>query len=71
MQPFEVSSTESSFAEINQLRQEIDALRRAQDRALQSAVFVGMTPDEAKEYDSRRQRILSLLRRLMILQEPL
>lgn len=46
---------------VHRLKEEIDKLTEEQSNALESAVYVGMTPDEAKEYDERRARILKLI----------
>jgi hypothetical protein len=46
------------------IRQEIDALKQQLDDALKTATFVGMTADEAKTYDARRQRLTSLVEQL-------
>jgi hypothetical protein len=56
--------------DIARLRQEIDRLREKQFKALKEATFVGMTPDEAKEFDERSKAIASILEKLMILQDP-
>jgi hypothetical protein len=56
---------------IHGLKQEINNLTTLQTEALQKAVFVGMTPDEAKEYDERRTRISKYIRDLKVLQESL
>jgi hypothetical protein len=54
---------------IHSLKQEIDKLTMQQTEALQRATFVGMTPDEAKDYDDRRTRILQYVEDLRILEE--
>ena len=59
-----------SFIEIDAARQEIDDLRKHQSEAIRSATFIGMTTDEAKDYERRQVRIARLLRELMILQNP-
>jgi hypothetical protein len=63
--PLQISQT------IHGLKQEINNLTTQQTEALQKAVFVGMTPDEAKEYDERRRRISKYIRDLKVLQESL
>jgi len=55
---------------IARLRQEIDRLRAEQFKALKTATFVGMTPDEAKDFDERGREIASILKELMMLQDP-
>ena len=49
---------------VHQLKQDIDTLTEKQAQALRMAVYVGMTPDEASEYDERRQRITQLVQEL-------
>jgi hypothetical protein len=46
---------------------EIDLLTAQQTNALQMATFLGMTPEEAKEYDNRRSRITRLVKQLAML----
>jgi hypothetical protein len=49
---------------VRRLKQEIDELTLQQSDALKSAIYVGMTPDEAKDYDARRSRIMQLAEQL-------
>ena len=49
---------------IHLLKEEIDQLTAQQLEALRSATFVGMTPDEAQEYDARRSLILEKIEEL-------
>jgi hypothetical protein len=49
---------------VRRLKQEIDELTLQQSNALKSAIYVGMTPDEAKDYDARRSRIMQLAEQL-------
>lgn len=56
-------------AAIHRLKQEIDKLTVLQSEALKMAMYVGMTPDEAKEYDDRRRRILAYVQDLKMLEE--
>jgi hypothetical protein len=51
--------TSETAAAIHRLKEEIDKLTREQAKALELATFVGMTTDEAKEYDQRRRAILA------------
>lgn len=55
---------------IARLRQEIHRVRAEQFKALKTATFVGMTSDEAKEFDERGREIASILEKLMMLQDP-
>ncbi len=54
---------------IHRLKQEIDRLTAQQDEALKSATFLGMTTDEAKEYEERRNLILQLVTDLEMLEK--
>jgi hypothetical protein len=54
---------------VQQLKREIDRLTQVQADALKSATFIGMTPDEAKEYDERRQKIRELVKELALLEK--
>ena len=49
------------------LIQEVDRLLSEQDEAIGRAVYVGMSVNEAKEYDRRRKRINELFEALCIL----
>ena len=50
------------------LVQEMNRLTAEQMQARQSATFLGMTPDEAKDYDARRAKILELIKELQQLE---
>jgi hypothetical protein len=50
------------------LVQEMTRLTAEQMQARQSAIFLGMTPDEAKDYDARRAKILELIKELQQLE---
>lgn len=52
---------------IEDVKAEIDLLTAQQTNALQMATFLGMTPEEAKEYDNRRSRITRLVKQLAML----
>ena len=49
------------------LIQEVDRLLCEQDEAISRAVYVGMSVNEAKEYDKRRKRLDELFEKLCIL----
>jgi hypothetical protein len=49
---------------VHRLKQEIDRLAEQQSKALKQAIYVGMPPDEAKEYDQRHTRITQLAQQL-------
>ena len=53
---------------VQRLKEQIGALTEQQSNALQTAIYVGMTPNEAKEYDARRQEISRLIAELAKLQ---
>lgn len=69
-QPKSARPSETADA-IHRLKEEINRLTKEQDEDLKMAVDVGMTPDEAKEYDERKQRILAYVQQLAILTESL
>jgi hypothetical protein len=52
---------------IENLKAEIDLLTSQQTDALKMATFLGMTPEEAKDYDDRRSRITQLVKQLAML----
>lgn len=54
---------------IQRLRQEVAQLTEQQSKALKGAVYVGMTADEAEEYDERRQQITRIISQLMMLEQ--
>lgn len=54
---------------VHRIKEEIDKLTEQQSEAIKTATYVGMTTDEAKEYDERRDRILKLVRDLATLEE--
>src|SRR5580692_12429752 len=50
LMPVEESDTKAT---VRRIKQEIDRLTGEQSQALKLAVYFGMTPDEAKQYDER------------------
>lgn len=54
---------------VHRLKEEIDKLTLQQSKALRTATLVGMTPDEAQEYDQRRKVILKYVHDLAVLEE--
>jgi len=56
-------------SQVHRLKKEIDSLTKKQSEAIQSATYLGMTADEAKEYDSRRDRILKLVEQVRQLEK--
>lgn len=54
---------------IHRLKEEIDRLTAEQDEALKTATYLGMTTDEAKEYEERRNLILQLVTDLEMLEK--
>ena len=56
---------------IHHLKEEIDKLTEQQSEALKTATYLGMTTDEAKEYEQRRERILDYVKDLKMLEESL
>jgi hypothetical protein len=61
MHPYDTSK---SVDTIQGIRQEIENLRQELSDALKTATYVGMTAEEAKTYDERRQRLTALVERL-------
>lgn len=64
-------SHEETTETILRLRSQIDELTQRQAEALQSAIFVGMSPEQARQYDERRARISALVEQLSSLQKSL
>jgi hypothetical protein len=65
LEPLRMScNTEDREAARNRLQQQIDELTERHSKALQAAIYLGITPAEAKEHDERRQTIGSLMRQL-------
>ena len=56
---------------IHRLKEEIDKLTEQQTEALKMATYLGMTAEEAAEYDERRDRILQYVQDLKTLEESL
>lgn len=56
---------------IHRLKEEIDKLTEQQAEALRTATYLGMTTDEAKEYEQRREKILDYVKDLKMLEESL
>lgn len=66
--PDYASSTEDA---IHRLKEEIDKLTKEQSQALDRAVYLGMSPEEAREYTGRRKLILKYVQDLAILEQSL
>jgi len=58
----------STVPAIDRIKQEIDQLAEEQEKALQTAIIVGMTPEEAREYGRLRKRITQLVKELLALE---
>jgi len=54
---------------VHRLKEEIYRLTEEQIEAAKMATFGGLTPDEAKEYEDRRAKILELVEQLRLLEE--
>lgn len=52
---------------VERLSQQIRELQNLQDEVCKDAVYLGMTPEIAKECDERRQRIAKLTEELSVL----
>jgi hypothetical protein len=59
---------ESSEHAIHSLQRQIHRLTEEQTDATETETFVGLTADEAQEYEQRRTRILELVRQLRLLE---
>ena len=64
--PADSSDTVSA---VHELKQEIDRLTEEQAEALKSATYLGMTAEEAQEYDERRKNITRLIQQLAMLEK--
>jgi hypothetical protein len=53
------------------LKEEIDRLTEQQTNALTAATYLGMTTDEDKEYEERREKILRYVQDLKMLGESI
>jgi hypothetical protein len=53
---------------VHRLREEIDRLTAQQIEAMKTATFVGLSTDEAKEYEERRAKISALVEELRLLE---
>ncbi len=51
------------------IKKEIDQLAEQQSESLKTATYLGMSSEEAREYDDRRDRIAELTRQLESLQD--
>ena len=57
-------TSETKAAAAQRIKKEIDKLAQEQSKALGTAVYVGMSRNEAKEYDERAMRIKKLVSEL-------
>jgi len=71
IEPERSMRTSETTEAIHRLKEEIDKLTEQQTEALKMATYVGMTPDEATEYDQRRARIMQYVQDLKTLEESL
>lgn len=63
-----VDDSSSTVRLVHRIKQEIDLLTEQQMEALKRATYLGMTTDEAKDYDARRKRIVELVQELSLLE---
>jgi len=54
---------------LQHLKQKIQLLTEEQSKALKSATYLGITPDQAKQYDERRKEITELMQEFLRLQQ--
>ena len=74
MDPHETShppDTSKTVELIHTIKEEIDALSEQQADALKAATYLAMTPEEARQYDSRRERVTELIKKSEMLQRAL
>lgn len=64
-----IAEPDDTVTAVHRIKEEIDRLTEQQSHALKHTTFVGMTPDEAKDYDERRSQITRLLRQLEALEK--
>lgn len=57
-----------TLAAVHSIKQQIDELTKQQMDALKQATYLGMTTDEAKDYDERREQITKLIQELVALE---
>lgn len=60
--------SESSEHDIRRLQNEIRCLTEKQTDAMETETFIGLTPDETKQYEARRVRMVELVRQLRLLE---
>jgi len=64
--PTDPSDTVSA---LQRLKQKIQVLTEEQSKALKSATYLGITPDQAKQEDERRKEITELMQEFLRLQQ--
>jgi hypothetical protein len=64
-----LSNPLDTMGAVHRIRTEIERLTVVQIEALKNATFLGMTPDDAKEYDARRAEIVKLVELLTALEK--
>jgi hypothetical protein len=63
-----VSRPLDTVGAVNRIKTEIEKLTVIQIEALKTATFLGMTPDDTKQYDARRAEIVKLVELLIALE---
>ena len=58
------TANSNTVTAVHRIKEEIDKLIEAQTDAIKRATYLGMTPDEATEYNERRGRITQLIQEL-------
>jgi len=53
---------------VERMREELDTLTEKQLDFLRTATYLGMRPEDAKEYDERRSRIAQLMQAMAALE---
>ena len=54
---------------LQRLKQKFQVLTEEQSKALKSATYLGITPDQAKQDDERRKEITELMQEFLRLQQ--
>ncbi len=54
---------------VHRIKEELDTLVEQQSKALQNAIYLGITPDEDKQCDERRKRMSQLMQQLYDLEK--
>lgn len=59
----------STHDAVRRIKEELDVLAEQQSKALKSAIYLGMTSDEDKQCEERREKIARLVQQLYDLEK--